>query len=226
MREHSLGAESDLSPSLTDVQAARIREAGTTQILAKGAVLYRQGDPAGYVFLLMQGRVKASSFNANGDETLLRVHIPGSLLGLSAIGTDPVRDATATAIEDCCLILLTRQEILDLMLEDAALGVHIAQLLRERLARFQFWVHELRSSTVEQRVARALLCFSASDDAENAGQRRDLLLSHKELSQIVAARRPTVSQALQSLADSGLINLERRRIVILDPEGLSRFLGE
>lgn len=224
MREHSLGAESDLRPSLTDAQTARICETGRPEKLAKGAVLYRQGEPAGHVFLLNEGRAKASSLNAHGDETLLRVHIPGSLLGLTAIGIDPVRDATAAAITDCQLTLLTRHEILALMHEDAALGVHIAQLLRERLASFQFWVNELRSSTVEQRVARALLCFSTPDGTEDPRRRRDLLLTHKELSQIVAARRPTVSQALQSLADTRLIRLERGRIVILEPEGLSRFL--
>lgn len=226
MREHSLGAESELRPFLTDTQVVRITEAGRQLDLSRGATLYKQGEPAGHVFLLTQGRVKAFSLNAHGDETLLRVHIPGSLLGLTAIGIDPVRDATATAIEECQLVLLTRGEMLDLMHADAALGVHIAQLLRERLASFQFWVNELRSNTVEQRVARALLCFSAPDGTQSNDRRRDLLLSHNELSQIVAARRPTVSQALQSLADSGLIRLERRRIVILNPDGLSRFLTD
>lgn len=226
MREHSLGAESHLRPSLTEIQAARIVELGQDKLLSREQVLYRQGEQAGHVFLLIDGRVKASSLNAHGDETVLRVHIPGSLLGLTAIGIDPVRDATATALDECRLALLTRDQVLDLMHRDAALGVHIAQLLQERLASFQFWVHEVLSNTVEQRVARALLGFSMPQCADDRTSRRDLLLSHRELAQIVAARRPTVSQALQSLAEAGLVSLERRRIVILDPSGLARFLTD
>lgn len=226
MREHSLGAESDLRPTLTEAQAARITALGKEQRLARGEALYRQGEKAGHVFLLLTGRVKASSLSAHGDETVLRVHLPGSLLGLTAIGAHPVRDATATALEEGRVVLLTRRQMLDLMYEDAALGVHIGQLLLERLGSFHFWVHEVLSNTVEQRVARALLGFSMPHCMADGATRRALLLSHKELSQIVAARRPTVSQALQSLAEAGLVSLERRRIVILDPEGLSRFLTD
>jgi len=217
---------SDLRPSLTEEQAAKIATLGQEDVLSKGAILYRQGDKADHIFLLVAGRVKASSLNEHGDETVLRVHFPGSLLGLTAIGIDPLRDATATALDESRLAFITRDQILRLMHDDGALGVHISQLLQERLASFQFLVHEVLSNTVEQRVVRALLGFSMPQGAVDGASRRELQLSHKELSHIVAARRPTVSLALQSLSEAGLISLERRQIMILNPEGLSRFLTD
>lgn len=225
MREHSLGASSNLTPSLPQQQIDRITAIGEPGCLRKGDALYSQGDDAERVFLLQAGRAKASSVNAEGHETVLRVHLPGSLLGLTAISTTPCRDATATALDDCRFVSLSRQRTLALMREDPELGIHIVQLLLERVSNFQFRVHEVLTNTVEQRVARALLGFSTiprRDDDGNASPR--LLLSQEELSHIVAARRPTVTQALRHFAEAGLVRIERRCIIILDPDGLSQFI--
>lgn len=219
MREQALGAEGTLSPSLTEAQVAQITRLGTPVSLAKGGTLFRQGETFGGVYLLLDGRFKASSVNARGEETVLRVHYPGSLLGLTSLGVTRARDATLVALEDSRLAHVGREEFKGLMERDGALGFHIAQLLLERLASFHFLVHSVLPGTVEQRVARALLGFSGPD-------RRDLHLSQEELAQIVAARRPTVSQVLHNLADAGLVSLERRRIVILDADRLSRFLAD
>lgn len=221
MREQHLGPpHGDLSPSLPRVMLDRLAEAGEARRFARGDTIYRQGDAAQFVCLLVSGRVKASSVNALGDETVLRVHLPDSLLGLTAIGRVPRRDATAIAIEPSDLRLIPRARMLDLMRADADLGIYIAQLLLERLSSFQYRVHEVMANTVEQRLARALLEFGSSGE----GDPPRLAISHEELASIVAARRPTVTQALREFADAGLVRLERRCIVVLDVPGLERRL--
>lgn len=221
MREHSLGAETNLSQSIPAHQADMLNETGVPLSLANGESVYYQGDNANGIYLLRKGRIKASSVNAVGNETVLRIHIRGSIIGLTAIGREPIRDATATALEDCELTFIDRARILELMHERGELGVYIAQLLLDRLSSFQFRVHEVLTNTVEQRVARALLGFSMP---VGDGTQPHLQLSQEELSQIVAARRPTVSQILGQFTDAGLIHVERRKIIILNPSGLARFL--
>lgn len=222
MREHTLGPpHGDLSPSLPRAMLDRLAEAGEARRFARGDTVYRQGDAARFVCLLVSGRVKASSVNALGDETVLRVHLPDSLLGLTAIGPAPRRDASAEAIEPSELRLIPRARMLDLMRADAELGIYIAQLLLERLSSFQYRVHEVMANTVEQRLARALLEFGSGEDDESGPR---LSISHEELASIVAARRPTVTQALREFAAAGLVRLERRCIVVLDAPGLERRL--
>ena len=104
MREHSLRAEPDLSPSIPEAQARELAREGSCVTMEKGEELYRQGEPADRLFLLNDGRIKASSVNALGQETVLRIHLSGSVLGLTSLAIDPVRDATATALEDSSLI--------------------------------------------------------------------------------------------------------------------------
>lgn len=210
---------------LTEDQIKTVMATGSPRGLPAGAVLYKQGSEADYVYLLLKGRVKAVSVNVQGSERMLRVHLPGSLLGLTAISHHPQRDATATAMEDCQTYRLTRAQMLRLMEEDARFGIHIAQLLLERLESFQYCAHEVLSNTVEQRIARALLQFSEPSD-KPAGAGLVLRLTHEELAQIVAARRPTVTQVLNMFAASGLIALERRRMTILAPQKLSHILPD
>lgn len=223
MREHNLGPpHGDLGPSLPQAMLDRLAETGEARRFARGDTIYRQGDAAQFVCLLVSGRVKAISVNALGDETLLRVHLPDSLLGLTAIGPSPRRDATAVAIEPSELRLIPRARMLELMRGDAEFGIYIAQLLLERLSSFQYRVHEVMANTVEQRLARALLEFGSSGGDGDPEPR--LSVSHEELASIVAARRPTVTQTLREFADAGLVRLERRCIVVLDAAGLERRL--
>lgn len=222
MREHNLGPpHGDLSPSLPRAMLDRLAEAGEARRFARQDTIYRQGDAAQFVCLLVSGRVKAVSINAHGDETLLRVHLPDSLLGLTAIGPAPRRDATAVAIEPSELRLIPRARMLELMRADAEFGIYIAQLLLERLSSFQYRVHEVMANTVEQRLARALLEFGSGESGDPAPR---LTISHEELASIVAARRPTVTQTLREFAEAGLVRLERRCIVVLDAPGLERRL--
>lgn len=225
MREQNLGPpHGDLGPSLPRAMLDRLAEAGEARRFARQDTIYRQGDAAHFVCLLVSGRVKASSVNALGDETVLRVHLPDSLLGLTAIGRAPRRDATAEAIEPSELRLIPRARMLDLMRADADLGIYIAQLLLERLSSFQYRVHEVMANTVEQRLARALLEFGSRGEDDPARAPARLTISHEELASIVAARRPTVTQALRAFAEAGLVRLERRCIVVLDAPGLERRL--
>ena len=225
MREQNLGPpHGDLGPSLPRAMLDRLAEAGEARRFARGDTIYRQGDAAHFVCLLVSGRVKAVSINAHGDETLLRVHLPDSLLGLTAIGREPRRDAAAVAIEPSEIRLIPRARMLELMTADAEFGIYIAQLLLERLSSFQFRVHEVMANTVEQRLARALLEFGSNGEGDPARSPPRLTISHEELASIVGARRPTVTQVLRDFAEAGLVRLERRCIVVLDSPGLERRL--
>ncbi len=225
MREQSLGLDHDAKPVLTPAQHAALVSAGVRREHPSGAVIYRQDDPADTVYLLVSGRVKALSVNADGTDRLLRVHLPGSLLGLTAIAPVPRRDATAVTMAACEFYALGRKDMLDLMRADPELGIRISQLLLARLRAFQYCVHEIFTNNVEQRVARALLRFSELE-ADPPDEGWTLRLTHEELAEIVAARRPTVTAVLNGFAASGILSLKRGCIVIREPDRLLSLLPD
>ncbi|MDA8049499.1 MAG: Crp/Fnr family transcriptional regulator [Rhodospirillales bacterium] len=227
MREYSLGVLLDLDQALSSEHLRRLVFAGTRQQHAKHEYLYRQGDPADHVHLLLSGRVKSYLVSSSGHEALLRIHLPGSLVGLTAVGSRRRRDASAVALETIETVMIIRPKFLALLAADARLGILISQLLIDRLSDFHFRVGEMFTGKVEQRLARALVALSRPRlTAPAFGTELRIALTHEELAHLINARRPTVTAALARFAQAGLIRKDARRIEVCDPKGLLSLLPD
>jgi CRP-like cAMP-binding protein len=54
----------------------------------------------------------------------------------------------------------------------------------------------------------------------------EVTLSHRQIGYLIGANRDTVTRALGELALADLLEINYRRLVILDPEALRRLAGE
>ena len=227
MREYSIGISQGLDPVLPPEQIERLTEAGRPTRFEKDAFLYRQGEEAEKVYLLASGRANTFLVSASGQESLLRIHLPGSLMGLTALATTPIRDASAVAVEPCEAVAMDRKNLQELLRSDPTLGDYFIRLLLDRMSDFHYRVGELLSQSVEQRLAKALLALSQPDSADNGvGATETVMLTHEQLAHLLNTRRPTVSAALGRLAEAGLITRSGRGIAVADREGLSRLAAE
>jgi CRP-like cAMP-binding protein len=227
MRELSFGAGAGLEQILPAAHLQRLSEAGAPGQRRRGDCLFRQGDVADSVLVLRTGKVKMSFTNSVGQETLIRIHLPGSLLGLSALGSRGERELTATALEDITYSAIPRQVFIGFMSADGELGLYLARLLIDRLRSLHNRLGDAPGSTVEQRLAHALVVLS--HDQANPGATLPELtvaLTHEELASVVNARRPTVTEALGRFVRAGYIRMRKRRIVIADLDGLAALLPE
>ncbi|MCU4160514.1 Crp/Fnr family transcriptional regulator [Acidiphilium sp. AL] len=227
MREYNLHIDLSLGSALLPQQIERLALAGGSRQLDAGEILYHQGDTACHIYLLRQGRMKTFMVNSGGQEALLRIHLSNSLLGLTALTTAQVRDASAIAIESSQLVAIRRDDFINLLKAEAELGVGLIQLVLDRLSDFHIRVGEIATNRVEQRLARALLSLSRPD-TEIVAQTGDgcILLTHEELAQMINSRRQTVTAALSRFVQAGLIAYKGRHLVITDRLGLKCVLPE
>lgn len=224
MREYAIGSALDLAPSISSDDVRALAARGRLRRIAKGACLFNQDDRAEHGYVLIEGRVKVSLINSAGQRSVLRIHLPGSLIGLSALGSIPRRDATAVALEPVTVSELDRATLEQLLREEPALTLPIVRLLLDRLAEMHSRAGELSGNSVEQRLARALLALGQTDPIAREGRVPGIELTHEDLSNMINARRQTVTTTLSRFAQEGLIARCGRRIVILDPRGLRRLL--
>jgi CRP-like cAMP-binding protein len=76
-------------------------------------VIFSQGERADTVLYIQQGRVRLSVLSKQGKEATIALLGPGDFLGEGCIAADqPLRSATATAIDDCCVLQIQRRELL------------------------------------------------------------------------------------------------------------------
>jgi CRP-like cAMP-binding protein len=223
MREYAIGTDQDLRSALSAENMRKLAARGVERKFERGECLFHQGDRGEGVLLLLDGRVKVCLIGASGQKTILRIHLPGSLIGMSALGAMQVRDATATALETVTTVELTLADMQAVLLEDSALGLRVMRMLLDRLADLHSRLADLQAASVDQRLARVLLALGQRDPIAKATP--TISLTHEDLSNMVGARRPTVTSALNRFVHDGLIEKCGRNIVVRDPERLTRLLA-
>lgn len=224
MREYSLNGQQSLDAVLAPRHARALDAAGHVRPFATGEAICRQGDEARDVYLLKRGSVKTVMLNSAGQEALLRIHLPGSLLGLIALTASNVRDVSLFALEPCEAVVIARAAMLDLLRGDGDFALHVIRLVLERTRDFHARVAELSTDRVEQRLARALLSLSRPDPEDDSAAAHAIALTHEELAQWINSRRQTVTAALSRLALAGIIARSEHRIVIADRARLMQLL--
>ena len=123
------------------------------------------------VFLLLRGRVKVCLISRSGLRTILRIHLPSSLIGMSSLGSNPFRDGTATPLEPVTAVELTNGEMRKIMSEDSGLALRVMRILLDRLTDLHSRLADLQATSVEQRLARLLLALGRNDPNAAAGER-------------------------------------------------------
>jgi CRP-like cAMP-binding protein len=196
---------------------------GHARRFRRGAILFHEGEGAEHVLIVRAGRVKVSSFTADGREVVLAVRGPGELLGeLSAIDGEP-RSASASALEQVDVLSVPAEDFRAFLEMRPRVTVSLMQMLSRKLRdadrkRIEFGAHD----TVG-RVCHRLVELAERFGEESArGLRITLPLSQQELAGWTGASREAVSKALHQLRSRGYIETARRGITVLDMPALRR----
>jgi CRP-like cAMP-binding protein len=222
VREYSIGIAQDLEPILASHQVELLLGAGRITSYKRNQLLYRQGEQAGSVYLLLDGIVQSFLVSTAGHESLLRIHLPGSILGLTALGTVPWRDASAKAVEPVTVAVVKRQAMENLINNDAELALRLIRLLVDRMRDFHFRVGELQSQSVEQRLARVLLAICQREEGgTNPDGLAGVQLTQQDLAHLVNSRRQTVCAVLTQFAEAGYIVKKGRRLLLTNIAALA-----
>jgi len=105
----------------------------STQMLPKGTVLFREGQPARGVFLLCEGRVRLTVCSESGRRMTLRTVAPGEVLGLSACLSGSGYEVTAEALDNLRVAGVNRKDLLRFLREHREACLHVVNLLSEDL---------------------------------------------------------------------------------------------
>lgn len=218
--------ESGLFGWLSEGDLSALKSRMVRLTVARGAVLFEEGDASERLFLLDGGKIKLTHAAADGRENLLSVLGPGQMFGELSVFDPGPRSSRASAVVDSVVLALSDADLFPLLADRPDLARGLLRQLAHRLRRSNDTVADLIFSDVPGRVAKALL-----DLADRFGRpgRSGLRVTHdltqEELAQLVGASRETVNKALADFAHRGWLNLEQRSVVLLDVDRLRRRAG-
>jgi CRP/FNR family transcriptional regulator, cyclic AMP receptor protein len=208
---------------LDDEAASALRASMVEVRLARGDVLFREGDTGDRVYVVIDGKVKLGRTSSDGRENLLAILGPGQMFGELSLFDPGPRSATVTAVTDTVLLSLANEDMLTWLTGRPEVARGLLLQLGQRLRRSNDTLADLVFSDVPGRVAKALLDLSTRFGVPSEeGVRVAHDLTQEELAQLVGASRETVNKALADFAGRGWLRLEQRSVVILDLERLRR----
>jgi CRP-like cAMP-binding protein len=190
------------------------------RVLARGQPLFSQGDEGDYAYVTLAGWAALEHVLPNGQSQIIDFALPGSLLGHQR-SQDGAFTVSAQCVTDCWVIVFQRRRLLELvrghdqlyelyestLSEDAGrVQRHLANVTRRRGA-------EKLADLIVELVDRATA--SAVDEDPNT-----LPVSQTQFAAALGLTNVYVSRVAKALTTRGLIAWRKRRLHVLDCDGL------
>lgn len=211
-----------LLEALDEDQRDAIRRVITISELKRGSRIYMPGDASEHIYLLRFGVVKLGTPLPDGGLLILTFLYTGDLFGEASVIDDGPRDHVAEVHEDSLVCAVPRGPLLAVMRQTPEFGYQLTKLMAVRLRMFKTRVEQLLHRSAQARIAHTLLTLGRQFGAEvGHGLVIPLRLSQRDLASLVGVRRETVNLVLQDFRHRGLVEAQRRRIYVQDPEALA-----
>lgn len=185
-----------------------------------GQVIYLEGEPADYVYILEKGWVKATRMTHEGREQGLLFLRPVEIFGDIAVFSGTSYPGTVTALEDVEASLIPSRVLLLLIKQYPALALAIIHRLSERVLHYIGLVEDLSLRSVETRLASTLLRNAELRNEQMIVPRQEWT-TFDEMAVRLGTVRDVLSRAMKTLEAEGYLKVEKQTILILDPKGLS-----
>ena len=145
---------------LDDEAAAALRASMVEVKLARGEVLFREGDEGDRVYVVIAGKIKLGRTSPDGRENLLALLGPSQMFGELSLFDPGPRSATVTAVTDTTLLGLGHTDLLPWLTGRPEVARGLLLQFAQRLRRSNDTLADLVFSDVPGRVAKQLLDLS------------------------------------------------------------------
>ena len=208
---------------LSDRDLDRLSQAIRRLSLKKGAVLFRKGDEGTSLYIVKQGKIKIVLPSRLGDEVIVTIFSEGDFFGELSLFDGQPRSADALSMEPSEIYILNRSDFLAFLQSNITAMKSILSQLAKRLRDTDDFLEDTCFLSVSARLAKKLVSLTTAYGRNEGGHIHiDLILTQKELGDMVGSTRESINKALKTLREKGLITLKENRIIVTDLDGLKK----
>ena len=210
--------------NLNEEALAHYASIGTEIKYAKGTTLFRESETVNGVYVICTGQVKLFCMSKEGKTLILKIAMPGDVLGLGVVISGDVYEVTAETIAPTQIKSIRRDEFLTFLKKHGEVSLHAAQALSEDYKTAFFDARRLAlSGSAAGRLAGVLLEWgTAAASCGKFEMRFTMALTHEDLGNLVGSSRETVTRILTRFKKEKLIQMRGASILILSPDLLAK----
>ena len=207
-----------LSPEELHLLAART----VRKQFSAGELLFSEGEPCNGLHIVARGRVRIFKTSMSGREQVLAVEGPGGSVAELPVFDGGPYPASVMALEDTEIAYISRRDFQAYCMEHPEVALKVLAVVGARLRQLVGIIEELSFTTIRQRLASTLLKLAQTEGKKTArGVEFRLPASHQEMANELGTVRELISRNLMRLQAEGLLEVEARRIVVKDMDGLA-----
>ncbi|CAM5779849.1 MULTISPECIES: Crp/Fnr family transcriptional regulator [Brevibacillus] len=204
-----------MAKSLTFVQQispdflARLYTLATERNFPAGAVLYMDGDPAEYLYLISSGQVKLTKTTVDGKELTLQVFGSGELVGLAGLfEAELVHTASAAILEDGAVRVIPRAGLEQILIKNGEYCVDFMRWMGIMNRRMQSKFRDLLlNGKVGALYSTLIRMCNTYGEERSEGIYINLSLTNRDLAHFIGLTRESVNRMLSDLKKQQVIDL-------------------
>ena len=217
-------------PLLEDIPPEELKKISTYFHLKeykKNEYIFFEGDDEPGIYIVIEGIVKLIKETADGKTVILRLATPKEVFGWLVMGdSKPTSTYTAQALVDTKVLYISNQDFLKLLNLYPALAVKITCDASKMLLEAYDRLKSLAAEKVEGRIANLLLELSRKIGKEEDGKiviRAPI--TRQDLAEMTGTTVETAIRIMSKWKKEGIVNTERGKIEILDPDYLEDLIA-
>ena len=209
-----------LGLQLLDSEEIRQQLCSTKRISRKGEHVFREGEEADAFYVVRSGSIKSYLVTEDGEEQVLGFYLPGDVFGLDT-SEDQFRMSSATTLETTSLCRFPHA-----YLSDKAQGSNLLKITAEQMQRDHNLVLMLARKDADGRIASFLDDLACRYWSRGYSASAFLLtMSRQDIGCYLGLAVETVSRTLTRFQESGMLQVNRREVEILDHDQLRKIAG-
>jgi CRP/FNR family transcriptional regulator len=214
-----LAKSSSLINKLNETEQSELEESRGCSYYKKQDALFVEGSYPRGVFCLNHGKVKVFARGDEGKEQIIHIAKPGEIIGFRAmLSGDPYR-VSAETLEECAVCFIAKDEFFKMIDTNSEFRNEIIKGLSKELGERAVSITDMAQKSVRERMAASLLQLQDiyGEDPIN--------LSREDLANFVGTATETLIRFLKEFKEEGLIEIQTRKVFILNSAKLHQLSG-
>jgi len=203
---------------LSEDELSDLRRDVVEKHFKKNQVILHEEDTLNYLYFVYSGKVKVVQLSAEGQERIVAIRKRGEFFGEMAILDGMTAPATVVAMEETSVGFISAKDFQSHLLHNRKVLLEIISMLCSRLREAWLMLKVLSFAGAEQRIRVVLK--NVGDQFGVRDQRGTIInlrLRHKDIAELAATARETVTRSLKRFVQSEEIEILENKCILLKP---------
>jgi CRP/FNR family cyclic AMP-dependent transcriptional regulator len=194
---------------------------------ATDEVIFKRGDVAAHMMVVVTGKVQISSPSHEGDKIIFATMNPGDVFGEIALIDGHERSTDAIAVEPTEVLVLQRDDFIKTLENNPKLTIDLLRVLCMRIRQTNELLEDFSIIDLRRRLAKRLSYVNDASSRNSGGLKLTVRISQEELVAMMGvSQHEAIHKQLQLWEQQGVVEMDKGWVSVTDQNALSAIVEE